>query len=52
MYRKFIFLLLLLVILAPASMAIAQEPQGLPVNLPRQEMFVIDQIFRYGVAVN
>lgn len=52
MYRKFIFLLLLLVILAPASMAIAQEPQGLPVNLPRQEMFVIDQIFRYGVAGN
>lgn len=52
MVRRFVFFLLLIVILLPTSLTVAQEPQGLPVNVPRQELFVLDQIFRYGVAGN
>jgi peptide/nickel transport system substrate-binding protein len=52
MMRKLLFLLLLVVLLAPTTIGIAQEPQGLPVDVPREEMFVVDQIFRYGVAGN
>jgi peptide/nickel transport system substrate-binding protein len=52
MVRKFMFLLLLVMLLAPTTIGVAQEPQGLPVDIPREEMFVVDQIFRYGVAGN
>jgi peptide/nickel transport system substrate-binding protein len=52
MARKLLFLFLLVVMLAPTTIGIAQEPQGLPVDVPREEMFVVDQIFRYGVAGN
>lgn len=52
MIRKFVFLLLLVLMLAPTAIGVAQEPQGLPVDVPREEMFVVDQIFRYGVAGN
>lgn len=50
MIRKLLFLLLLALLLAPATVGIAQEPQGLPVDVPREEMFVVDQIFRYSGA--
>lgn len=52
MARKFLFILLLGLLSVSAFTGFAQEPQGLPVDLPREEMFVIDQIFRYGVAGN
>lgn len=52
MLRKFVFSLLLVFLVAPTIVTVAQEPQGLPVDLPREELFVIDQIFRYGVAGN
>lgn len=52
MSRRLLLLLLLVLIIAPAQVSIAQEPQGLPVDIPRNEMFVVDQIFRYGVAGN
>jgi peptide/nickel transport system substrate-binding protein len=52
MVRKFVFLLLLVLMIAPTAIGVAQEPQGLPVEVPREEMFVVDQIFRYGVAGN
>ncbi len=50
MFRKFLFLFLLLLILAPSAVSLAQEPQGLPVTVPREQLFVLDQIFRYGIA--
>jgi peptide/nickel transport system substrate-binding protein len=52
MLRKLMFVFLLVLILAPTTVGIAQEPQGLPVDVPREEMFVVDQIFRYGVSGN
>jgi peptide/nickel transport system substrate-binding protein len=53
MLRKLVFVMLLaLMVLAPSAIGIAQEPQGLPVDVPREEMVVVDQIFRYGVAGN
>jgi peptide/nickel transport system substrate-binding protein len=54
MQRKLLFLLFSLVlILAPTAIGFAQEPpSGLPVTVPREQMFVLDQIFRYGVAGN
>lgn len=51
MVRKFVFLLLLVLLLAPTTIGVAQEPQGLPVDVPREELFVFDQIFRYGSGV-
>ncbi len=52
MVRKLLFLLLLVLVLAPTSVSVAQEPQGLPVDVPREELFVADQIFRYSVVDN
>ena len=52
MSRKFVFLFLLVLLLVPTTSGVAQEPQGLPVDLPREELFVVDQIFRFGVAGN
>lgn len=52
MLRKFVYLILLVLMVAPTPLVSAQEPQGLPVDVPREEMFVMDQIFRYGVAGN
>ena len=52
MFRKLTFLLLLVLLAVPVLPGIAQEPQGLPVDVAREEMFVVDQIFRYGVAGN
>lgn len=50
MARKLVFLLLLVLIVAPTTIGFAQEPQGLPVTVPREQLFVLDQIFRYGIA--
>jgi peptide/nickel transport system substrate-binding protein len=47
-----VFLLLLVLLVAPTLVAVAQEPTGLPVDVPREEMVVLDQIFRYGVPGN
>src|SRR5687768_2835037 len=52
MVRKVVLLLLLVLILAPSAIGFAQEPQGLPVDIPREQLFVLDQIFRYGIAGN
>ncbi|MCA9891598.1 MAG: ABC transporter substrate-binding protein [Anaerolineae bacterium] len=52
MFKKLVFLFVLALFAVPTFVSIAQEPQGLPVDVPREEMFVIDQIFRYGVAGN
>jgi len=52
MARKLILLFSLVLLALPTFVNMAQEPQGLPVDVPREEMFVLDQIFRYGVAGN
>lgn len=52
MVRRLVFLLLLVLLVVPTTVGVAQEPQGLPVDVPREELFVVDQIFRYGVAGN
>ncbi|QPC84677.1 ABC transporter substrate-binding protein [Phototrophicus methaneseepsis] len=52
MSKKLIGFFLLLLILVPSIVSVAQEPQGLPVDLPREELFIVDQIFRYGVPGN
>lgn len=52
MLRKLVFLLLLVVMIAPTAIGAAQEPQGLPVDVPREKLFVLDQIFRYGNVGN
>ncbi len=51
MARKFLFILLIVLMLAPATMSVAQ-PGQLPVDVPREEVFVADQIFRYSVIDN
>ena len=43
--------LLSLLILSLGGLAFAQ-PSGLPVDVPREELFVADQIFRYAVTGN
>ncbi len=52
MARKLVLILSLVLLALPTFMSVAQEPQGLPVDLPREEMFVFDQIFRYGTVGN
>lgn len=52
MARKLVLILSLVLLALPTFVGIAQEPQGLPVDLPREEMFVFDQIFRYGFSPN
>jgi peptide/nickel transport system substrate-binding protein len=52
MLKKLLLVLLLVLVLAPTTIGAAQEPQGLPVDLPREELFVADQIFRYAVIAN
>lgn len=50
-YRRLIFVFLILTLLLPAALTQAQ-PSGLPVDVPREELFVADQIFRYSVIDN
>lgn len=52
MFRRAVFLLLLVLVVVPAASIGAQEPQGLPVDVPREQLFVADQIFRYGSPSN
>jgi peptide/nickel transport system substrate-binding protein len=51
MARKLVFLLALVMLLASTTVGFAQ-PGQLPVDLPREEVFVADQIFRYSVIGN
>ncbi|WP_421723209.1 ABC transporter substrate-binding protein [Bauldia sp.] len=41
----------LALLVAPLSSAVAQ-PSGLPVDVPREKLFIADQIFRYSVIGN
>ncbi len=52
MARKLVLFLSLVLLALPTFIGVAQEPQGLPVDLPREDMFVFDQIFRYGTVGN
>ncbi len=52
MFRKFVFLLLLALLVLPTLIGVAQEPDGLPVDLPREDLWVFDQIFRWGTVGN
>ena len=49
--RKSIFVFIALLLLVPALNLTAQ-PSGLPVDVPRGELFVMDQIFRWSVIDN
>lgn len=51
MSRKFLFLLFAVLLLAPSIVSVAQ-PSGLPVDLPREDVFVADQIYRFGAIGN
>ena len=48
MYRKFVLVVTALLLLLPALNVTAQ-PSGLPVDVPREELFVMDQIFRLSL---
>ncbi|MDE0329218.1 MAG: hypothetical protein OXI78_09060 [Anaerolineaceae bacterium] len=51
MLRKAIFVAIALMVLVPALNVTAQ-PSGLPVDVPRDELFVMDQIFRWSIIDN
>jgi len=51
MLRRVLFLFALVVLLAPANSGKAQS-SGLPVDVPRKDVFVADQIFRYDNVDN
>ncbi len=51
MHHKRWFFVLILLLLLPTSLSFAQ-PASLPVDVPREEVFVADQIFRYSVINN
>jgi peptide/nickel transport system substrate-binding protein len=51
MMRKLVLFFVLLLMVVPTSVGVAQ-PGQLPVDLPREEVFVADQIFRYSVIDN
>lgn len=51
MAKRFLFLLLLVLAFVPTTVGIAQPP-GIPVDVPREQVFVADQIFRYSVIDN
>jgi peptide/nickel transport system substrate-binding protein len=50
MARKLLLLLALVLMLAPATVGSAQ-PSGLPVDVPREELFVVDQIYRFSAGI-
>ena len=52
MQRKFVLLLLLALLTAPTLVGFAQEPDGLPVDVPREDLWVFDQIFRWQTVNN
>ena len=50
-HRRLILVVLMLAVLLSTSSVFAQ-PSGLPVDVPREELFVADQIYRYSVVGN
>ena len=51
MLRKCIFVAIALLVLVP-SLNVTAQPSGLPVDVPREELFVMDQIFRWSLIDN
>ena len=45
MARKLVMFLLLVLLTVPTLVGFAQEPDGLPVDVPREDLWVFDQIF-------
>ena len=54
MFRKFVFILLLALLMVPTFVGLAQEPQGLPVEVPggRENLWVFDRIYRLPTEAN
>ncbi len=52
MLRKLVLLFLLALLAVPTLVGFAQEPDGLPVDVPREDLWVFDQIFRWGTVGN
>ena len=54
MTRKLVFLLLLALLTVPTFVGLAQEPQGLPVEVPggRENLWVFDRIYRLPTEAN
>ena len=52
MARKLVLLALLALLALPTLVGFAQEPQGLPVDVPREDLWVFDQIFRWQTVNN
>ncbi len=52
MLRKLVLLALLALIALPTLVGFAQEPDGLPVDIPREDLWVFDQIFRWQTVNN
>lgn len=50
MSKKFLFLIVAVLMLAPNIIGLAQ-PSGLPVDLPREDVFVADQIYRFSTGI-
>lgn len=50
-HKRIIFVLLMLAMLLP-TLTTSAQPSGLPVDVPREDLFVIDQIFRHNVIDN
>jgi peptide/nickel transport system substrate-binding protein len=50
MTRKLLFLFLLVALIVPTTIGVAQ-PSGLPVDVPREELFVADQIYRFSAGI-
>lgn len=51
-YKRLIFVFLVLALLPTSSLIQAQGPSGLPVDVDREDLFVMDQIYRYSVIGN
>lgn len=54
MFRKLVLLLLLALLVVPTLVGVAQEPQGLPVEVPggRENLWVFDRIYRLPTEAN
>ena len=52
MARKLVMFLLLVLLTVPTLVGFAQEPDGLPVDVPREDLWVFDQIFRWQTVNN
>ena len=52
MLRKLVLFLVLALLVVPSLVGFAQEPDGLPVDIPREDLWVFDQIFRWQTVNN